>query len=214
VPLLWAVAGAGADAVIPAAAGDPFVVAGLPPSTEVTLDVGAVDAAGVVWRGLFVGTTRPPAPHVEINEVLAHPLGPEPQQEWVELLNDGPAPAPLDGYTLLVGGHATPLPSATLAPGAFALVVRQGFDASGGPDVPPAPGTLLLQVPHIGKSGLSDDGVDLALADGNGTTVSSFPAKPKPKQGSSVGRLTPASPDTLPASFALAVPTPGLTNTW
>jgi hypothetical protein len=44
--------------------------------------------------------------------------------------------------------------------------------------------------------------------------ISSFPAKPKPKEGSSVARRTPSAPDTLATSFALAVPSPGRTNTW
>ena len=35
-------------------------------------------------------------PHVVINEVLANPVGGEPAQEWVELYNDGRAPAVLD----------------------------------------------------------------------------------------------------------------------
>ncbi len=213
-PLLWAVAGAGTDSVIAAAAGDPFVIAGLPPATEVTLDVAAIDSAGAVRRTLLTATTLPPMPHVVLNEVLAHPFGPEPAQEWVEIVNDGPAPAELGGYVLLVGNGTTPLPSATLPPGAFALIVTETYMAAGGPDVAPPPGTLLLTVPHIGKAGLSNEGEALSLIDGDGNTVSAFPASPKPKQGSSVARKTPSAPDALLASFALAVPSPGRTNAW
>jgi hypothetical protein len=212
--LLWAVAGAGTDTVVATGPGDPFLIVGLPPSSPVALDVAAVDAGGRVARASFWAITLPPRPHVVINEALAWPLGPSPDQEWVEIVNDGPAPASLGGYLLLVGSGATPLPVATLKPGAFALVVDDSYLAAGGPDVEPAPGTLLLRVPHLGKKGLSHTGVALTLLDGDGNTVSSFPAKPKPKQGSSVARKVPSAPDALASSFALATPSPGRTNTW
>jgi hypothetical protein len=211
-PVLWAVAGAGADAVFAAGAGDPFVISGLPPSTDVTLDVAAVDARGTVLRMLLTATTLAPMPHLIINEVLANPLGPEPQQEWVEIVNDGPAPAALDGYVLADGGGETLLPPATLAPGAFALLVNEAFAAEDGSDAAPAPGTTILRVPHLGKNGLSNAGEALALRDGGGAVVSRFPASPKPKAGLSVARRFAAAPDGLPAAFALAAPTPGRTN--
>jgi hypothetical protein len=212
-PLLWAVAGAGTDTVVVAGPGEPFVITGLPPASEVALDVAAVDAAGVVLRTLFTATTLAPRPHVVINEVLAWPLGPQPAEEWVEIVNDGPAPAELGGYILLVGSGATPLPAATLAPGAFALLVDEAYTPAG-PDEAPAPGTLLLVVPHLGKQGLSNAGVAMTLLDGDGKAVSTFPDKPKPQQGSSVARRTPSDVDALPSSFALAAPSPGRINTW
>jgi hypothetical protein len=211
-PLLWAVAGAGTDTVLVTGPGDPFVIVGLEPASPIALDVVTVDARGISTRSLLKVITLPPRPHVVINEVLSFPLGPSPAQEWVEILNDGPAPAELGGYVLHVGSGATPLPDATLPPGAFALVVGQDFVPADGVDEPPAPGALILTVPHLGKKGLSHAGVALALLDGDGQTVSSFPAKPKPKQGSSVARRSPSAPDTLPGSFATATPTPGRTN--
>ncbi len=215
VPLLWAVAGAGTDSVFATAAGDPFVITGLPPSTDILLDVAAIDTGGiVVSRTLFAARTLPPEPHVVLNEVLAYPLGPRPAQEWVEIVNDGPAPAVLGGYVLQVGSGVTPLPAGTLPPGGFALIVGAGYAPLGGPDVAPAPGTRMLSVPSIGKKGLSTSGVDLTLVDGGGNVVSTFPSKPEPKQGSSVARLTPSAPDALSGSFARATPTPGRTNTW
>jgi len=200
--------------VLAAAPGDPFVIAGLPPSTEILLDVAALDTAGAVRRTLFTATTLPPKPHVVLNEVLAHPLGPKPAQEWVEIVNDGSATAVLDGYVLTVATGVTPLPPATLAPGAFALVVTSGYMAEGGPDVAPPPGTPLLTVPRFGKEGLSNEGDALALIDADGNTVSTFPAEPKPKQGFSVARTTPSAPDALTSSFVLATPSPGRPNTF
>ena len=213
-PLLWAVTGAGADTVVVTAAGDPFVVTGLPPASDVVLDVATVDAAGRLARSVFLAVTAPPLPHVVLNEVLAFPEGPSPAEEWVEIVNDGPAKADLDGYVLLVGSDATPLPAATLAPGAFALIVGADYSAAGGPDLPPPAGTALFTRPHQGYHGLSHPRVDLYLLDAGGRTASSFPAKPKPQQGQSVARRLPSAPDGLAGSFALATPTPGRPNTW
>jgi hypothetical protein len=213
-PLLWAVHGDGADAVVATGEADPFVVMGLPPSTQVTLDVAVIDAAGRTVRTPFSAMTLSPLPHVEINEVFAWPLGQSPAEQWVEIVNDGPAPAELDGYVLEVGSTAIVLPAATLSPGKFALVVSDAYTAADGPDVAPAPGTLLLTVPHLGPSGLSKKGEVLTLFDASLNPVSSFPAAPKPKQGSSVARRVPSAPDTLGSSFALATPSPGRNNTW
>lgn len=213
-PVLWAVAGAGVDAVIAVGAGDPFVIAGLPPSTDLTLDVAAVDARGTVLRMLLTAATLAPMPHVIINEVLADPLGTRPRQEWVEIVNDGPASADLDGYTLVDGSGDTALPPATLAPGAYALLVNETFAEQDGVDPVPVPGTLLLRVPHLGKHGLSRTGEALVLRDGGGNVVSRFLGAPRPKAGSSVARRVVTSPDALPAAFALATPSPGRKNVW
>ncbi len=72
--------------------------------------------------------------------------------------------------------------------------------------------TLILTVPKLGKSGLTETGQTFALLDTTGATVSSFPATPKPKKGWSVDRRTPSAPDALPGSFAIAKPSPGAQN--
>lgn len=214
VPLLWAVSGAGVDSVLTTSAGDPFAIAGLPPATDITLDVAAIDARGTLLRMLSAAVTATPMPHVILNEALADPLGAEPSAEWVEIVNDGQAPADLGGYTLLDGGGETVLPPVTLAPGAFALLVNEAFDEQACVEPCPAPGTLLVRVPHLGKNGLSNAGEPLTLRDGGGVTVSRLPASPKPKAGQSVARIAPAAPDGLAGSFALAEPSPGRTNVW
>lgn len=214
VPLLWAIAGAGVDRVFAAGAGDPFAVGGLPPSTDVLLDVAAVDERGTVLRMLTSAVTAAPMPHVVLNEILANPLGPEPNAEWVEIVNDGAAPVELGGYLLLDGGGPTALPPATLKPGAFALLVNQGYEEQGGWDPPAAPGTLLLRVPHLGKNGLSNSGEPLTLVDPTGAIVSRFPATPKPKAGLSVGRRSPSTLDEAKDGFARITPSPGSPNVW
>lgn len=214
IPFLWAIAGAGVDSVLTTAAGDPFAITGLPPATDITLDVAAIDARGTLLRMGSAAVTAAPMPHVIINEVLADPEGPEPASEWVEIVNDGRAPADLSSYVLSDGGGQTPLPPVTLAPGAFALLVNEAFDEQACAGPCPAPGTVLLRVPHLGKNGLANTGEPLTLRDGGGVTVSRFPASPKPKPGQSVARVSPAAPDGLAGSFALAEPSPGRTNVW
>jgi hypothetical protein len=193
-------------------AGEPFILVGLTPLTRVALDVATTNAAGVLARDLVKVTTVAAEPHVVINEVLAHPLGPKPAEEWVELLNDGSVATDLTGYVLVVAGSPTPLPSNVLAPHEFALIITPTFVAEDGLDPSAAPGTLLLQVDRFGKRGLSDSGTQLVLTDASGTEVSSFPAVPKPKAGRSVARRTPACPDADPSCFSLATPTPGGPN--
>lgn len=213
-PLLWAVAGAGADAAIAVGAGDPFTIAGLPPSTDVILDISAVDERGTRLRMLTSAVTASPMPHLILNEVLANPLGPEPASEWVEIVNDGPLAAELEGHVLADGGGETPLPKATLAPGAFALIVNEAFVEDDGIDPVPQTGVLILRVPHLGKNGLANAGELITLKDPTGSVLSRFPAVPKPKAGMSLTRRAPSAPDAVASSFVLAAPTPGGPNAW
>jgi hypothetical protein len=111
------------------------------------------------------------------------------------------------------GGHSV-LPDAELAPSAFALVVSDAYVAGDGADPPPAPGTLVLRVPVLGRSGLSNEGEKLTLRDAAGTVISTFPAV-KTKNGVSIARTAPDAPDTEPASFVLCpngASTPGAPN--
>jgi hypothetical protein len=194
-------------------AGRAFVLGGLPADTEVSFWIGTLDPSGAAASAWAHARTLPPMPHVVLNEVMANPLGPEPEQEWVELYNDGAVAAELEGYVLSDVGGASELPAATLAPGAFALVVEDGFDALSPFDTPAAPGTLLVRVGKLGKNGLSNQGEPLELRDAAGAVVSRFPPKPKPKAGHSVARIAPGAPDGDPASFARTeTPTPGAAN--
>lgn len=213
-PLFWAIAGAGVDVVVGTAPGDPFIVSPLPPSTAVTLSVGVYDVAGRARSTVFAAATEPPRAHVILNEVLADALGSEPGQEWIELFNDGLVAAELEGYVLEDIGGVTVLPAATLAPGAFALLVNESFVEDDELDVPPSTGTLLVRVPKLGKNGLSNAGEPLRLSDATGRVVSRLPALKSTKAGLSVARVAPRAPDGLASSFAIAKAgaTPGAPN--
>ena len=212
--LLWAIGGEGLDLVFATGPAEPFVIAPLEPLTHVALDVATIDGGGRVARGGFEAETGAPRPHLVLNEVLANPLGAEPAQEWVEIVNDGLVAADLEGVVLADGGGETVLPAASLPAGAYALVVNDSFLESDGVDVPPAAGTAIVRVPKLGKNGLSNAGEPLELRDPGGAVVSRFPATPKPKAGLSLSRVRPTAPDGLAASFVVDEhgPTPGAPN--
>ena len=140
-------------------------------------------SSGEVWVAL-----PPPRSHVVISEVLANPAGSEATEEWVELFNDSAMAAPLEGYLLEDGGGVSRLPSATMNPGGYALVVTEGYMGGQGGDPSPRVGTLLLRVPALGRSGLSNDGEPLTLREAEGGVISQFPAQ-KTKNGISVARV-------------------------
>jgi hypothetical protein len=212
-PLLWGIAGENLDLVKTTKATELFVMKGLPSASSISLDVLTFDVFGQALRQTFVTTTLSPLAHIVLNEVLANPLGPEPHQEWVELYNDGAVPGSLDGYTIADIGGKTLLPEVTLGPGQFALVVNETFEMVDDVDVTPPDDVLLVRVPTLGKSGLSNGGEPLRLLDKQGFVVSRFPAIPKPKAGQSLARVVPDAPDGVSASFVVAQPTPGGTNT-
>lgn len=211
-PLLWAIGGAGLDHVFATSPGDPFILAPLPPLTAIALDVSTIDAQGKLARGVISATTSAPAAHVLLNEVFANPLGAEPSQEWVEIVNDGTMDADLQGFVLVDIGGETPLPPATLPPGGFALIANELFTEDGELDPAPAPGALILRVGKLGKGGLSNAGEPLKLLDAQGAVISRFPPQPVPKAGLSLARRTTTAPDGLAASFSVGPATPGASN--
>lgn len=202
--LLWGVHAPGLDAVRVAASGETFAWKGIAPSSIVPIDLVVLAADGSDQRSLTYVTTEAPRAHVVLNEVMANPLGPEPSQEWVELTNDGLVEAELGGMVLSDVGGAVALPPATLAPGAFALVVPEDFVLEDGLDPGVPEDVLLLRVPKLGKGGLANGGEPLVLRSELGAVLSAFPGAPKPKPGISVVRVRPEAPDEGLTSFALS----------
>ncbi|UQA55043.1 lamin tail domain-containing protein [Polyangium aurulentum] len=211
-PVFWSIRGAGIDSVFATGPGDPFVLTGLSPESAIALEVVTVDESAAIGRDKLEAVTLPPMPHVVLNEALANPLGAEPDQEWVELYNDGLVEATLGGMTLADATGETELPDVTLPPGGFALVVNDSFLEDNRLDVSPAEGTILVRVPRLGRGGLGNAGEPLRLLDASGEEISTMPGLPKPKAGMSLARTAPAVPSELAASFVLAAPTPGRAN--
>jgi hypothetical protein len=178
--------------------GSPVVVTGLPPGQRLSMRGTSADLGGRETAFSVEVTTAHPVPHVVLNEVLANPIGPEPAQEWIELVNDGAVAVDLDGFTLDLSDGVLGLPRASLPPGAFALIVGESYEFEDGRDVPAAPGTLVLRLPRLG---LSNSGEALALRAPGQVLMSRFPPVPPPGAGVSVGRRAPSSPDADPKSF-------------
>lgn len=211
-PTLWVVAAEGTEIVRTTRDGGSFVVTGLAPSSPARLEAESLSVDGL-WRADAIDVfTAPPRPRPVLNEVYADALGPEPEQEWVELLNDGTAPLELAGLVLQDAGGESVVPegAGTLAPGALALLVSTGFDASGSYDLPPAPGTRIVTLEELGGNGLSNQGEMLRLLSAGGELFSTFPGAPKPRPGISVARTRPSAEGDEPEAFVLAEPpTPG-----
>jgi hypothetical protein len=157
----------------------------------------------------------PPAPRPVINEVLSNPLGAEPAEEWIEIVNAGDADAVLTNYVLSDGGGSVTLPNLTIAPGAFALLVREDFVGGISGDIAPESHVAIVRLPQLGKSGLSNSGEALTLTDVDGKLVSSFPARAAERAGVSVARRDPTTLDDDSSGFLAHAPpgaSPGAPN--
>jgi len=187
--------------VLPARAGSrSLLLRGLSPGSDVTLAGSVLSSDGELGRFRALVTTTAARRHLVLNEMLANPLGPEPDAEWLELVNDSEEPASLSGVWLEDSGGHVQLPDLVLAPGELALLVSEGFRASG-LDVPVADGVRLLRVPSLGARGLSNGGEAVLLVGREGV-LSRFPLLAAPRAGHSWARRTLDSADDDPAAFA------------
>jgi hypothetical protein len=145
-------------------------------------------------------------PALSITEVLSNPLGPEPQQEYVELWSFGDRPIALAGMQLsdqLAKPGAALATQVVLDPGARVLLVADSFDGSDGSDVPIPPGTPLIRVGKaIGSAGLANRGEALFLRDAAGRRVSAAPALPSPSAGTCIARVGEDPRDGSASAFA------------
>ncbi|MEM6787132.1 MAG: lamin tail domain-containing protein [Myxococcota bacterium] len=191
-----------------------FTLVGLSPNHRHDLRVTWVDHSGADESRLLSVITAPPRAHVVITEVMANPVGLEPEQEWVELYNDGSVAADLGDYRLEDPAGGTDLPSVALPPGRHALVVVEDYDRQSYYDASPPDDAIVVRVAALGTHGLANGGEPLALVElDENRVVSRFPAVPKPKSGHSVARRHPHVDVTDPDGFHRTdVPTPGAEN--
>jgi hypothetical protein len=183
-----------------------FVVPSLRQLTDGVIAATVFDLAG---RSIRVQTQiQPPEPsaRVLINEVMSNPLGAEPAEEWVELMNAGDLDAVLQNYALADGGGQVSLPPMVLGPGAFVLLTRNDFVGGTAGDLAPSDGVTVVRLPQLGKSGLSNSGENLTLLDGEGTVVSAFPSRASERAGTSIARRDPSVLDDDPSGFLSHAP--------
>jgi|GEM_PF-2020518 len=148
-----------------------------------------------------------------LSEVLTNPLGPEPESEWVEIVNIGRAPLSLEGFRLEAGDGGVPLPAVVLPSGGVGLVVRADFVAGASGDVVPAPAAIPIVVEELGDGGLSNSGELLRLRTPGGRIISEIP-RVGTEAGTSLGRRHLLAPDWVSSFAAHAAPgaSPGLPN--
>jgi len=176
-----------------------------------------VDSAGLVVERAFEIATTPPLATIAITEIRADPRGSEPRQEYVEVINFGPVPVDLQGFSLsdradTIGDVVTR--SFVLPPGARALIVPEAFDPDDDADDAPAPGVPLLRLDgSLGSGGLANGGEPLFLRDAEGRRISAAPALAAPSPGACIVRASLDPRDGSSDAFrpdALGGCTPGL----
>jgi hypothetical protein len=192
----------------------PWVVRSLKPATLVEGVVHAASESGAERRDEFFWITSEPMERVVINEVMANPVGPEPQQEWVELYNDGSVDVLLAGWRLEDAGGGVELPSVALPVGRYGLVVGEGYDPNSWVDAAPSSEAIVLRVPSVGTAGLSNAGEPIRLMGRDGSTASRVPAIASKRQGWSIVRVRPEAADDGSNSFGFDSKggTPGARN--
>ncbi len=178
------------------------VFKGLDPGASNELDIAAFDDGGRRFDLRVRVDTMVRQPHVVINEVMANPIGKEPEQEWIELYNDGNEAVDLEGWTIEDAGGSCALPSYWLEARAYVLVVASGYDRNSRFDIRPDADVELIELPELGTSGLRNSGEPLVLIDPFSTVRSTFPAMSAADEGHSLARLNPEAVD-VPPSFAV-----------
>jgi hypothetical protein len=125
-----------------------------------------------------------------IMEVRADPLGPEPSQEYVELLNFGDTPLSIEGFTLSTDMFATGqriVGAAVLAPSERLLVVAPEFDSAEASDGSLPAGVRLARLDRA--LALRNEGAALLLRDAKGQRLSASPALAGARAGQCIERV-------------------------
>ena len=132
-----------------------------------------------------------PVPAVIITEVLANPAGAEPRQEFVEILNIGDTLVKMEGWRLSDRADADGdlVPTETLFPGEFGLLVAPNYDPYCDRDPNPDPNALIIYMPStLGTRGLVNRGSPVYLRDSNGELISALLESPDMSSASDDGR--------------------------
>lgn len=141
---------------------------------------------------------------ISIDEVRVDPRGPEPSQEYVELLNFGATSMSIAGFSLSDDAFAPGRQiegELTLAAGERVLVVAADFDPNDPDDDAPAAGVRLARL--SGSLTLRNEGSTLFLRDAHGRRVSAAPALAPERAGQCIVRVGPDHRSGKSSDFAL-----------
>jgi hypothetical protein len=161
-------------------------VQGLAPAADYALRVIATDDFGHALQGPVQRfATVAPLPRLLLSEVMATPVSPETNAEYVEIVNLGPGTAVLDGLGLMEPDgvvrplSATPPPTPVqLRPGERALAAGAAFDSARYPSLPPLVPVMRSATQRLLSHGLSDTAPQAFQLVVNGTVpveLSQFP---------------------------------------
>lgn len=137
-------------------------------------------------------STTPILAAITISEVRADPRGPEPHQEYVELVNFGAVPVSLQDHRIAdrADREGDVMGPATIPPRGRALVVAPTFTPDHPDDPPVPPGTILIRLDgSIASGGLSNAGEPVYLRDPEGRRLSMVPAMASPGAGTCWARV-------------------------
>ncbi|MEQ8459761.1 MAG: lamin tail domain-containing protein [Sandaracinaceae bacterium] len=186
---------------------------GLSPEATVRPRFVLTDYAGATWETQSVLSTTPPLATISIEEVRADPLGPEPRQEYVEVLNWGDETVDLLGFSITdrASSEGDFIPrTARLAPGQRALIVGAAFDPEEGSDPEVPPGTPLIRLEGaLGTGGLANRGEPVFLRDPEMRRISAAPGLEPPAPGVCVVRRSEDPRVGAEDAFGSAPCTPG-----
>jgi hypothetical protein len=192
-------------------------LSGLAPDRAYPLELELRDAADNLATARLELRTSPALASLTISELRADPLGPEPAQELVELLNYGSRQIALQGFTL---GDRLDAPGPVIAsevvlePAARALLVADAFDAHEPSEPQPPAGALIVRVGKaLAAGGLRNSGEPLYLRDPEGRRVSAAPATP-PRAGRCLVRVATDMRSGDPAAFEHSEEEAGCTPGW
>ncbi|MCA9576438.1 MAG: lamin tail domain-containing protein [Polyangiales bacterium] len=178
---------------------------GLAPDTFYPLTMRATGLDGATHQVETLVRTHDSLATLTISEVRADPLGPDPDQEYVEIVNYGDEPAELSGLRLAddpTREGDLVVSALRLPAGGRALLVPERFEpALTRGDVPIPEGVPLVRVDGpLATGGLTNSGEPLFLRDALGRRLSAVPSLP-----STAGRCTQRTGidprDDTPASF-------------
>jgi hypothetical protein len=156
--------------------------------SAVTLRLG--DLAGNMSEAQTMLAPTPDLARIAIDEVRVDPLGPEPAQEYVELLNFGASNVSMQGFSLthdpFAQGQAI-TGDVALAAGERILVVAPDFDVRDASDGLLPAGVRLARLAR--PMALRNEGSALYLRDAQGRRLSAAPALAPSKPGECIHRV-------------------------